>query len=451
MHISIKNFKAFQNEYEFDFKKINLFVGANNSGKSTFSKFIHLLKNNFNISEIDKYNFFGNYIHRFENNNSNSSYIEDFKSFLNDNSKNQLLEFKISLHSEITLYFQFESDNEYGTMPGLRNFIVGKPFSIIAYYKDQFLMELFNENASTKIDTYLLNDFIQDLKKNGINKFDIEMKYVIDQSNNIDWKLIDQIYDFPNSQDYLNIPYGKEMHLLLILLRALLYKETVYYFNNFKLILDYNLKNTVDDPFIDLEKELSKTINKYFGLNYKLSEIKDEEGNVYLTNEYLKESNDAFKTLNHYGQGITLLLPYIYFIEHSEIRSNLGGHYYQDHNYDAAYLLLNEPERGLHPDWQINFIKYLIDRSHGLHYIIETHSLTIVRAVQLAVAEGKISKNDVRIYDFYTTAEGEKQMDLIHLDENGQLDHPFYSGFANINNEMEMKLWEISQQKLSKN
>lgn len=47
-HLGLKNFRRFENQQDFDFGRINFFVGCNNSGKSTVVKAILLLYSNIN-------------------------------------------------------------------------------------------------------------------------------------------------------------------------------------------------------------------------------------------------------------------------------------------------------------------------------------------------------------------------------------------------------------------
>ena len=50
--IGIRNFRIFEKETYFDFRKINILTGPNNSGKSSLLKFLLLLKAN-NLGRLD--------------------------------------------------------------------------------------------------------------------------------------------------------------------------------------------------------------------------------------------------------------------------------------------------------------------------------------------------------------------------------------------------------------
>jgi predicted ATP-dependent endonuclease of OLD family len=95
---------------------------------------------------------------------------------------------------------------------------------------------------------------------------------------------------------------------------------------------------------------------------------------------------------------------------------------------ESNILVLVEPESFLHPNAQVqlaNLISHFV--SNGLRIIIETHSEHFIRALQLAVANGKISKEKLSIYYF--------ENDLgtiirpIRLDTKGFLLDKFGEGF----------------------
>lgn len=116
-------------------------------------------------------------------------------------------------------------------------------------------------------------------------------------------------------------------------------------------------------------------------------------------------------------------------------------------------MLFEEPENMLHPDLEINFARFLISYFEKINhkFVIETHSIHILRTFQLAVAEGKISKDDISIYDFSIDEKGNNNIRKIEVLESGALSGQFATGFSDLANEMELKIWEIHNKLVSDN
>lgn len=70
MKIGIQNFRTFKDYTEFEIRPLTVLIGPNNSGKSSLTKFILLLKNGW-----EKLDF----------SSPNHSYLESFKNSLNFN------------------------------------------------------------------------------------------------------------------------------------------------------------------------------------------------------------------------------------------------------------------------------------------------------------------------------------------------------------------------------
>jgi predicted ATPase len=114
-------------------------------------------------------------------------------------------------------------------------------------------------------------------------------------------------------------------------------------------------------------------------------------------------------------------------------------------NQTNYFPICEEPEIGLHPDWQVKLFKLI---KSG---IIETHSLIILRALQLEVAEGNFSSDDVMIHNFYRDENDDIEVKQIRVLKSGILSDDFESGFQDELVHIEHKLWQIQQKLINRN
>jgi predicted ATPase len=147
------------------------------------------------------------------------------------------------------------------------------------------------------------------------------------------------------------------------------------------------------------------------------------------------------------GDGIKNILPMINKIIVDGWDDYIAN---QSNRKNSITYFVSEPENAIHPNWQKQFIDFLIADKFD-NYVVETHSLIVIRSLQLAVAEGRISADNVAIYDFYENEDGSKGMQRINILHDGQLDGKIMNGFDELVNDMELKLWRIAQNKLSVN
>lgn len=94
---------------------------------------------------------------------------------------------------------------------------------------------------------------------------------------------------------------------------------------------------------------------------------------------------------------------------------------------EGGMLIVENPEAHLHAKAQSN-MGYFLARmaAAGVRVVVETHSEHIVNGIRRMIVEGKsdISHDDVTIY-FFNNSEGNKQIDEITIDKNGNLsDYP---------------------------
>jgi hypothetical protein len=238
------------------------------------------------------------------------------------------------------------------------------------------------------------------------------------------------------------------------------------------LVIEYCLSNTKIGVFDKLEistksfftaedKEVYKTLGnveaffdkkvplkkEYLGSIFKLllglgNELKIERvlkghiKGVFVLNENQEPTNIA-----HLGTGhFYLIVLYLKLLETLEIQTYIDRNLSNKSEFNEKsivrtvgcnqrnILVLVEPESFLHPNAQVqlaNIILFFV--SKGLRVIIETHSEHFIRAVQLAIAKGDISKSNLNLY-YFENVKG-TVIRPIRLDDNGFLLDKFGEGF----------------------
>ncbi|MBI1955273.1 MAG: DUF3696 domain-containing protein [Acidobacteria bacterium] len=86
-------------------------------------------------------------------------------------------------------------------------------------------------------------------------------------------------------------------------------------------------------------------------------------------------------------------------------------------------ILLCEPEAHLHPYGQSELMKLLlkVQKDKKLQFFIETHSEHILHALLYAIAKGDLQKTDLAIY-YFKNEQGEAKVQRLAIDEKGRVE-----------------------------
>jgi len=97
----------------------------------------------------------------------------------------------------------------------------------------------------------------------------------------------------------------------------------------------------------------------------------------------------------------------------------------------GKFMMIEEPEANLHPNFQSKFADVLLDSiwKFNHQFLIETHSEYLVRKLQYWVGKGKITPDQVQIYYFEKDDSNGTKIKPINILKDGSLSDAFGQGF----------------------
>lgn len=463
LKLSIENFKGFKNKTNFELSKINLFIGANSSGKSTLKQFFsYYQKDMYTFEEpeddfYEKHNLFKYLRSRSSTNTTITLGVNNllfkweegkiYRTENNDNSVGYLEE--VVVHTDYDVLCKYFPVNDYNP-PG--------PDPLIQLNISK-LIELIYSDELKRYDLSNINYDIESITTEDIDK----LRYIKDEfiECEVVGNLLTNLHDgvkicirnYMSTHGYDPISAHGEQWISLEIQR--IFGSSIIAKSNIKFIqsktnvfqMQSRLNQIRDKSIVKAIK--SKTLEEFIvdklGLETRLLNIKDDVGKYYGSRLQVKLKSGWFY-LDELSDGMRSFV---------NLTINLGYEFFRKlmppyHEYQMIFV--EEPEIMLHPDFQIDFINYLIDfHDTKRHVILETHSLHILRTVQLAVAEGRLSTDDVRLFDFSIDNEEGIQVNTLHINKTGLIEGEFKSGFVDLAREMDMKLWRIQHLHNNKN
>ncbi len=92
----------------------------------------------------------------------------------------------------------------------------------------------------------------------------------------------------------------------------------------------------------------------------------------------------------------------------------------------GSFLFFDEPESNLHPAWQVEMAEFLFELSRqGVNVVISTHSMTILKWLEVHVKEKPEARGLVRLNKFPPDAEWNGDMDAVMAEIKQSLTKPF--------------------------
>ena len=92
----------------------------------------------------------------------------------------------------------------------------------------------------------------------------------------------------------------------------------------------------------------------------------------------------------------------------------------------GSFLFIDEPESNLHPAWQVEMAEFLFELARqGVNVVVSTHSMTILKWLEVHVKEKSEDRELVRLNKFPPDAEWNNDMDAVMAEVKQSLTKPF--------------------------
>jgi predicted ATPase len=416
--LSLRNFRAFKDQ-TFKFKKLNIFIGKNNSGKSSAISALNVIGQTLKDQTLDgtplllngQYDNLGTYIDVVSGNNPRTrmGFDLEFDSFLikcefkyrTQRRQIDLINFELSDKGS-SIFKYNERKDAYDI------YIMGDKFENI-YPETPKRRPAFENFMPRRILPMSMVMRILD-RHGGIRREPEKRTMAAERALSAARRaLISHFDNFDTVSPFRDKPQ-----------RTYLYsgesaREVGVTGSNMAIMLasDASRRGSQSKDLID---QISKWF-AYTGIAKGLS----VESLTARHFEICLLSNDGTKhNICDVGFGCSQVLPVL----------TAGLHLFSDSNHSSAskMLVVQEPEIHLHPNAQAAMGSFFVDlaRRNG-QIFVETHSDNLVLRVARHVALGEISPDDVAI--FFVSDESENRVTEIGLTEVGTFDPPWPGGF----------------------
>lgn len=96
--------------------------------------------------------------------------------------------------------------------------------------------------------------------------------------------------------------------------------------------------------------------------------------------------------------------------------------------YENDILLIEEPEKGLHPSLQVKLSKFFVENSMKNQLIIETHSENLLLGVLKSIRDKELKPDDI-VINYVYMENGESKVDELKVDDKGNFLSKWRHGF----------------------
>ena len=96
--------------------------------------------------------------------------------------------------------------------------------------------------------------------------------------------------------------------------------------------------------------------------------------------------------------------------------------------YENDILLIEEPEKGLHPSLQVKLSKFFVENSMKNQLIIETHSENLLLGVLKSIRDKELKPEDI-VINYVYMENGESKVDELKVDNKGNFLSKWRHGF----------------------
>lgn len=369
-NLKIENFGPI-NKADLDISKINIIAGKNASGKTTMSKLIYCILTAFSTDgEYLAYESMKDRVNSLIEESLKIPYSETTKitSILNiqidlateNNSNMKTIEESYDkLESIIDSAKDFENKkyilsmikNDRKTLKGISS----------PEFNHDLLFNLFrNEFGGDEqiLDNY--NDSMIKIYNNETNPFE----YTIEIENAINITLKNELKNLTTNREaiYIETPYFLDFHYLINETR--LFKQIPYH----QLLLSNKLNDqSIKNDILD-EKHNAPIVNFQNKLNELINGSLKKNGNDLFA---FKQNGKSFD-LQNTSTGLKSIGILQLLLENRKLKEN-------------SYLIMDEPEVHLHPEWQVKLAKILVllVKDLNVNLFINSHSPHFIEAIEV--------------------------------------------------------------------
>lgn len=436
--LNIQNFRSFKN-IDFDFSRINILIGPNNSGKSTLLKFFLMLKQSINEPEstltvkgkLVDLGQFEDVIYKGSKKKEFGFTFGTKENYWNIWKNLKLVELEESLFelSKIPVKINIRIIKSKNDKISSKHNISHPKIGMLEIKNERKIVEGIKINhicdivLVTEEGTFAMSD-VQIIKPafiSGIN-------------------FLSPMFDSDKKTQY-----KKEIFILEEMVTAEFYLTTLILRFNYinplnalpKRIFEKNGKSNDLEVIVnwlsaenneELRNERVEKLSKLFRKMGIADEVKLNIYGNHIIEVFIKTEKDGFWiNLADVGLGISLLIPTL-------LQAFAG-----EESENGNVLLLEQPEIHIHPKLHENFIETLVGMGKKNTYFIETHSPFIVQKLQVMVKEGQLKPEDVAIY--YFEKEGnETTATRYNIEEDGFMDKKLPQNFIGNSYNLAMQL-----------
>lgn len=447
------NFRRFVNLPLLPLAGVNILVGGNNAGKSSFVKGLLLMFDNIkNMTVKNTDNLLVSTRFQYDANNFHDVHIGTFDRAYSNNAKEDIIDgltprtmsFSLSFaHFELKILVRPATNEDLTSAPIAA-------FLIVDHKRNaEFLFDLANLRTFAEFVigeekiVYNQSGLVFKATKLGEHKIISLLRSLVSKDN---------ATTFVSDEKQRRIIQSKAGFILEIAdeLEQIINNTTIEYIYahgvNQKVLFNYNDKNDymaqtlhdlMNEKIGNVEHEfICKWLNEFgLGEDYDVHSI---GGEAYIIQ--IKDKSGKMVYLADMGMGANQLVILILRLAIIIHRHRIGGN-----NVYRPTIVIEEPEQNMHPEYQskLAILFHEIHEAYGFNFIVETHSEYLVRRSQVIVARQKYnndeelkSNNPFKVYYFPT--EGQPYEMLYRKD--GNFSNEFGRGFYDEANNL---LFEI--------
>lgn len=448
--MGFSNFRRFVNLPLLPLSGINILVGGNNAGKSSFVKGLLLMFDN--IKNMTIGNTDNNLIStrfKYDANNFHDVHVGTFDRAYSNNAQEEIVDgltrktmsFSLSFaHFELKLLVSPANNEDSTSVPIARILIVDHKRNA------EFLFDLEHLRTSA---VFTIGEETVDYNRSGL---------VFKQTKLGEHKIISLLRSLVSTkalfedQEQADKIQGKAGFILEIAdeLEQIINNTTIEYIYahgvNPKVLFNYNDKNDymaqtlhdlMNEKIGDTEREfICKWLDEFgIGTDYDVHSI---GGEAYIIQ--IKDKSGKMVYLADMGMGANQLVILILRLAIIIHRHRMG-----ENNIYRPTIVIEEPEQNMHPEYQSKLATLFHDihETYGFNFIVETHSEYLVRRSQVIVAHKRFqndeelkARNPFKVYYFPT--DGQPYEMLYRKD--GNFSNEFGKGFYDEANNL---LFEI--------